>query len=347
MLSTAEIEKLLQSLQEATSPQEKQRILDLLSAHESALLQHLETEFQSATGMPAADPAQQAATYQQLLERTGQHPAIRMVPHRNWKRTIRVAAAVLLIGGGSLGLWKLLDYRHTNNMVAKAPVYAPAAMDTLFNQESHVVNQLFPDGSEVALEPGSYVSYQRDFIHNKKVYLEGAATFTVKNDPVHPFSVVAGPLEVRDLGTIFYIHDQPGTVNVKLLKGKVLIHSLKAHPGTLHDDVVMQPGQLFSMDKLHETFVITELEKATKPAGPQPARKASYNLDFQNASLASVFKTLEGRFGKKIIYKSDAINDKLFTGNLANQPNIEHAIKLICISNNLQFEIQGDAIIIH
>lgn len=347
MLSTEEIEKLLQALQEATAPEEQQRILDLLSAHENALLQHLEAEFQSATGMPAADGEQQAATYQQLLERTGQHPAIRTLPGRNWKRMIRVAAAVLLIGGGSLGLWKLLGYQHTNNnILALGPVHAPA-MDTLFNPGSHVVSQRFPDGSEVALEPGSYASYHRDFIHNKQVYLKGAATFTVKNDPVHPFSVVIGQLEVRDLGTIFYIHDQPDAVKVKLLKGKVLIHSLSAHPGALHDDTVMKPGQLFSMDKLRQTFAITEPEKATRAAGAQPAPKSSYNLDFQNASLASVFKTLEGRFGKKIIYKSDAINDKLFTGNLANQPNMENAIKLICISNNLQFEVQGDAIIIH
>ncbi len=106
----------------------------------------------------------------------------------------------------------------------------------------------------------------------------------------------------------------------------------------------MTPGERFLMNKQDERFAVTGPEKEITPAGKQPVH---YNLHFQNASLANVFKTLEARFGKKIIYKPEGISDKLFTGDLGNQADIETAIKLICISNNLQYEVKGDSIIIH
>lgn len=325
MLSPEDIEKLLQSLKEAVTDEEKQRILDLLAAHENELMQHLEQEFRAAAHEPTADQPGKAATYEYLLQQTGQSRT--RTRHLKWWG--RAAAAVLLLAGGSL---LFLPRDPQPGIVAGA---APA-MDTLYNAEKREVSRLFPDGSEVKLTPGSYVCYQHDFAHDKQVYLHGAGTFTIQYDAEHPFAVHVGALEIKDLGTVFYIRDQPDSIKVKLLQGKVLIHGLK-------DDIIMAPGELFAMEKQHQSFKVIAEKTVAKPT--EKAR--SYHLHFENAGLAEVFKVLEGRFNRKIKYKPEDISDKVFTGNLANQATIENAIKLICIANDLQYEVEGDAIIIH
>jgi len=59
--------------------------------------------------------------------------------------------------------------------------------------------------------------------------VQGQAMFQVAKDPSRPFSVVAGSVDVKALGTQFDVRFEQGQANVVLLEGRVLVEPLSRH----------------------------------------------------------------------------------------------------------------------
>lgn len=89
------------------------------------------------------------------------------------------------------------------------------------------------DGSLAVLAPESAVKL--DFLdgHRHVRLLKGEALFTVHHDAEHPFSVLVGPLTVRDVGTVFDVRLEGGhdaTVGVREGRVSVQEDSLRDPP---------------------------------------------------------------------------------------------------------------------
>lgn len=123
------------------------------------------------------------------------------------RRAIAAAALLVAVIGGTLG-WLALP---------RDPI-----IETVAGQQK---SQSLPDGSLVAVNVASELSYSiRDDARVVKMG-DGEAAFAVKADPQKPFVVQAGDFEVRAVGTAFNVRRRDGLIEVAVSEGKVQICS--------------------------------------------------------------------------------------------------------------------------
>lgn len=134
--------------------------------------------------------------------------AERMTPRRGgWKPAV-VAAALLLCTG--VGAYAVLHA-------------SPASVDVIETAVGQQRTQPLPDGSVVAVNVASRVSYAARSGERVVSLDEGEAAFAVRNDPKRPFRVRAGDYEVRAVGTSFNVRQRDGTLEVAVSEGRVEI----------------------------------------------------------------------------------------------------------------------------
>lgn len=102
-----------------------------------------------------------------------------------------------------------------------AETAAPAARGVVVrNIPEHVA---LPDGSLIALKAGTRVEPTFTATERRVRLPGGEAHFTVAKDPLRPFVVVVGSVEVRAVGTAFTIHASTETVAVVVTEGRVRV----------------------------------------------------------------------------------------------------------------------------
>jgi transmembrane sensor len=83
--------------------------------------------------------------------------------------------------------------------------------------------QILPDGSAVEFNSGAEIELA--FTQEKRVVrlVKGEALFVVAKDPLRPFVVAAGHVEVRAIGTAFAVRFEPRQVDVVVTEGRVTV----------------------------------------------------------------------------------------------------------------------------
>ncbi len=113
------------------------------------------------------------------------------------------------------------------------------------------VEQTLPDGTQVTLNTGSSLQYPSKFKGSeRRVSLQGEAYFDVAHKPEMPFVIEAGDLQVKVLGTKFYMNarEDDEQMEVVLLSGSVAL----SYEGK---DMLLEPGQKAVVLKKHKEIV--------------------------------------------------------------------------------------------
>ena len=118
---------------------------------------------------------------------------------RGIKATIAVAATIV-IG------WFFVDGSQPNRLTTQA---------------NERITFYLPDSTKVILNSKSSLAYQKDFLSQRNVVLEGEAFFDVVHDQSHPFTVYTEDIEVMVLGTEFNVNTSSAMETVSLEHGKV------------------------------------------------------------------------------------------------------------------------------
>jgi transmembrane sensor len=144
------------------------------------------------------------------------HPVASIVPPRRvglWgsaslMRLARIAAAVLVVVGGSVWLAKTRGFDVDMGRTLTSDYVAARG------ERVHIT---LPDGSHVTLAPESRLSYTAGQHRGPRVVtLVGRAYFDVIHKADRPFSVHAGTTETEDVGTRFLVEAYPGDVQVRV-----------------------------------------------------------------------------------------------------------------------------------
>jgi transmembrane sensor len=129
------------------------------------------------------------------------------------------AAGVVAIAAGSALLWQSARDDRAENAPAIEQVYTTAVgqRDSL----------RLADGTRVLLGPGSRLFVGQGYGRtHREVALLGEAYFATQHGGSHPFTVRAGNGLVRDVGTEFAVHSDPGHgVRVVVTSGAVVLRS--------------------------------------------------------------------------------------------------------------------------
>ncbi|MFT4567525.1 MAG: ferric-dicitrate binding protein FerR (iron transport regulator) [Saprospiraceae bacterium] len=184
---------------------------------------------------------------------------------------------------------------------------------------------ILPDGTSVEMAVGSKLEYGSDFTENRTIKLEGAALLKVSHDEMRPFSVLSPHLEIKVLGTIFFVRDkkEDTEASVQLLEGSVEVRGLKNSKTiriTPKQSVVLDNSGLAKVESLNVT------------------ENAWYygSLNFVEVPLSQVKIQLEKRYNASIII-SENIAHCYFTGNLKGM-NLKAMLELISMSYGASVE---------
>ena len=114
-----------------------------------------------------------------------------------------------------------------------------------------------PDGTSGWLNGGSSLSYNADFINDRKVALSGEAYFDVFHDEKSPFVVNTADVTLKVLGTRFNVssYKSEGKVEVVLEEGKLLFTE---HAGK--KSYTLTPDDLVNYDKREKTFTTEKVQ---------------------------------------------------------------------------------------
>ena len=98
--------------------------------------------------------------------------------------------------------------------------------------QADIVQELvLPDESKIVAREGAKIQYLAPFQNSeRRVRLEGGAYFDVSNDPKRPFVIESGEVEVRVLGTKFYLDQEAeDSFTIQVEEGKVLVSYQETH----------------------------------------------------------------------------------------------------------------------
>lgn len=221
---------------------------------------------------------------------------------------LKVAAVLLIVLGA--GWWFIAGKK-------PAAIYAGPMMAHL------------EDGSSVQLEEAARLELARGFnTSNRKVSLQGVATFDVAGNAAQPFIVMLGRTEVKVLGTRFTVRYEPGkqALSVHVASGKVMVIDHEKA-----DSVVLTPGMLLQHDSARPVFRIA--------AHVEDIQKKS--LAFRDTPLEEVLHTITEVYDVKVELEDTSLL-KLTVSTTFNGESIDEVISALAMTLNASWEKTGD-----
>jgi len=252
---------------------------------------------------------------------------------RLWPRIFGYAAsvaAVILIG------IILLPGESANEGSLPQLVENGSVLVTNTQKDAMEVN--LPDGSYIRLSPGSSLGYEPCFYHecDRTVILEGEAYFDVVSDPERPFSVNAGGLITRVLGTSFTVRSDASDVSVTVKSGKVMV-SKSAKP--TEEPLLLLPNQraLYLTD---QHSIIKSIAEAPVVLNPEVF---TGDFTFDDVPVGRVFSVLEKAYGIPVKFDAERLKECYVTLPFQQEPFFR-MLDVICRTIGATYEVADDHI---
>jgi transmembrane sensor len=231
---------------------------------------------------------------------------IAMIAERRWWRGA-VAAAVLV----GLGMWAW------DKLPSGATAVPERELSTGVGQRLVV---RLGDGTRVTLAPGSHLRYADPDVVGRPprmVTLEGAAVFDVVHDESHPFTVRAGDLVTRDVGTRFAIRAYASDANpeVVVADGAVTVQVRSPAPGhATQAPVTLHAAERARADSAGELVHDVGVDTAVAMAW------TSGRLVFRAVPMREVVAELHRWYGIDVRLGDSALAGRRLTASFTREP---------------------------
>ncbi|ASB49876.1 FecR family protein [Alkalitalea saponilacus] len=232
-----------------------------------------------------------------------------------------IVAAIVLIGGL---LYFLL------------PASYQQAEQVTYITHSDSSEIVLPDGTLVALNSGSSISYPENFGDTeRRILLSGEAWFEVTSDKQNVFIVEAGGFEVRVLGTSFNVrsYEHLELCQVDVNKGVVEVVSL------LSD---LDPLKLEAGDGAD--FYVPSGTIVKRSLYPNNLAWKTGELRFNDVSLYEVFNALEQTYHIRIVTEDPSILDEKLVASFS-QNTFDYILDVVCLTFNLT-QVKSDEFVL-
>jgi transmembrane sensor len=252
-----------------------------------------------------------------------------------WSATwLRAAAVIAVLAGGGALIWRGTRGadRHAAAVAAVAQTF-----ETGVGQRDSL---RLADGTRVILGPGSRLAVDQGYgSTHREVGLRGEAYFDVQHGGAHPFTVRAGTARVRDVGTAFAVHTDPGDgVRVVVTSGAVRMRvgeSPAADSGVLlrqGDRGVLTPGGQ----------VVAQRGAATE----DDLAWTRGRLVFRDATLAQVSADLRRWYGVELRVADSSLAGKHVNTMFEGEP-AARVVDVIALILGADVEQRGDTAVLH
>jgi len=193
----------------------------------------------------------------------------------------------------------------------------------ILTAKSEHIDYTLPDGSEVALNAASKLSFSKNkFNQERKLKLEGEAFFNVKKGK--KFVIQTQLAEVKILGTSLNVFSRDSICRVSCVTGRVMVTKG-------NQSVIILPGE-------SATIIHDNLKKITNVSIKKIGNWRYGEFYFENAALSNVFKEMELQFNTTFVLPNT--EGKCFTGSFESK-NLENALDIVCIPMGLTYDISS------
>ena len=349
--SMQELEQLIRKFWlNETSQEENQRLLQLLHEYKDQYRDEIRMAF-GAEEREDIDESMAAGLLAKIHRNLGMDLS---EPGRDRVHSIRFRykylAAAAAIGAVFFSV-HLLAPRHRQQqpvLVKTGEVISPQPYLEHFTSSRNADTTLvLEDGSSVQLKENSRLTLYKPFRGDRRdIWLEGAATFDVKKDRSKPFTVYAGGVETRVLGTRFSVNaSETDKVKVRLLEGKVVVSS-NSTSGPVMKALYLMPGQELSFDRSSKLYTVNTIKPRTeKPASPDGVGSQS-DLVFHKEPLNKVFQRIGVLYKVPLSYRKEELNGLYFTGTFLKSDDLHIVLSAICNVHGLAYREENDSITI-
>ena len=248
-----------------------------------------------------------------------------------WKRTAQwsaaAAAALLVCAGVSHYLAdRILEYRTRDMMAITAP-----------NGQSMSVT--LSDGTTVWLNSGAKLEYPSIFSRKtRRVKISGEAMFEVKHDASRPFIVETFACDAEVLGTKFNILADARTADFSaaLLEGRLKILNR------------LGGGESFILSPNEQIDLVDGHLKLNRITDPDDFRWVDGLMNLNTLSFGEVIRKFENYYGVRITIDNPEDMPVLkYHGKIRVSDGVDHALKLLQITNNISFTRDDETNTIH
>lgn len=226
---------------------------------------------------------------------------------------------------------------------------------------------VLPDGTKVWLNAGSKLSYNENYnLASREVKLIGEAYFDVKTNPSKPFTVKAGKLAIKALGTSFNVKAYPEDpdITTTLIKGSVIIEGKDAQNKNFK--INLRPNQSVSFVKNNkDELLASENQGSTadnrllsnekriegKPLINNRIKVELYtswkdeNWVIEKQPLGELVKDLERRYNISIEFTSETLKKYRFSGIIQNE-TIEQLMDIMHKAMPVKYSIERGRVIL-
>ncbi len=253
-------------------------------------------------------------------------------------RTVMRAAAVLVLALAVSGVvYMLLDK-------FRSAAVEPSVAAVTVSAASEAKTIMLPDGTKVELEAGSEITYNEDFISDRRMNLDGEALLTVvkstneAGEPM-PFVLTTDNIEVNVHGTVLRVEDfcnREDDSTVSLYNGSV---SVTAGDAT----VTLTRGEKYRYCKTtRESNVALLLAREMLAHGFMPL------LRFEESTLENLLTALTANHKVEFVLNKGAdISKGKFSGDFQSE-DLQNTLNILTKSNMMHsFELSGDKVIVN
>lgn len=252
-------------------------------------------------------------------------------PRKRISQVLRYIAAIFIGVLVTSTIW----YTVYNN---KRELSYSTTKNIVYNNHG-VQSVILPDQSEIWLNENSRIIYPDKFADNKRVVLlEGNAYFDVSSDLSKPFIVELGKVEIKVLGTEFFVENNNLNESlVTLISGKVSLNY--TNEDGLEIVEYMNPGEQANIDYLRGDIIINNIDTDYYLAW----KDGTYR--FVDESLDQIARIISKHYGVEIII-SQQLRSKRFTGRVIPNQSIESVLNSISKTYPIRYQIVDGEIII-
>jgi transmembrane sensor len=243
-------------------------------------------------------------------------------PHRIWWQAAAVAAVLVI----SFAIYNIFSHKKDPEYVV---VSAPAGKE--------IVQLELPDHSEVWLEPGTTVRYQKDYGNgDRKIELmEGMAFFSVRKNAKLPFLVnTQSGVQTKVLGTEFTVkaYAQSKEVQVMVSSGIVQVSDSTGVLGILKANQQLSYGQDAHITKRTEG----KLEDWR-----------SGDITLKNASFVEIVRILKNRYGLKVEFNAEDVASYRFNLRISKNSSAAEILEMLKDISGLAYTLNDNKVTIH
>lgn len=238
--------------------------------------------------------------------------------------TLRIASVIILLLTTGFSV-----YYYTKKQMAMPDMIVSV-------EKGQKANVVLPDGSKVAVNSDSRLTYGSRFNEKERVImLEGEAYFEIAPDEKRPFIIETNELKVRALGTSFNVksYEEENNASAVLMTGRVEVASGR-------DCLILNPNERILFDKHTGSMTKSIVEDADAFVNWR------YNkLTFNGETFESIVYTLERYYNIRIIFETESLKKYRFTGTTANT-SLESILQIFSLTSPLSYEVKDSTIIL-